>query len=267
MWYYRRLTDGIIVMQTRPEHAEQLEALQRTCFPTLDDAERFKAAHYRKHIELFPDGQFVALDGDTVVGRDHDAAPRLRLRAHRSHVRRHHPGRLADVARAERRLALWRGHRRRSRVSRTRHRHRAVRGAAGSGLAPRPARSGHRRHDSRLRRRQGDDDRRGLLRGCRRRTHHRSDAVDAAAGRFRTARAPGQLPQRSGLRQLQRPHRARRRAGIFPAPHASTPRATSVSRRPFPGRAPRRCSRAARRRRPPASAGRPMSWSSARTTR
>ena len=68
MWYYRRLTDGIIVMQTRPEHAEQLEALQRTCFPTLDDAERFKAAHYRKHIELFPDGQFVALDGDTVVG-------------------------------------------------------------------------------------------------------------------------------------------------------------------------------------------------------
>ena len=56
MWYYRRLTDGIIVMQTRPEHAEQLEELQRTCFPTLDDAERFKAAHYRKHIELFPDG-------------------------------------------------------------------------------------------------------------------------------------------------------------------------------------------------------------------
>ena len=42
--------------------------MQRTCFPTLDDAERFKAAHYRKHIELFPDGQFVALDGDRVVG-------------------------------------------------------------------------------------------------------------------------------------------------------------------------------------------------------
>jgi 4-aminobutyrate aminotransferase/(S)-3-amino-2-methylpropionate transaminase len=68
MWYYRRLADGVVVMQTRPEHADQLEQLQRACFPTLDDAQRFKAAHYRKHIELFPDGQFVALDGDTVVG-------------------------------------------------------------------------------------------------------------------------------------------------------------------------------------------------------
>ena len=68
MWYYRRLADGVVVMQTRPEHAEQLEQLQRDCFPTLDDAQRFKAAHYRRHIELFPDGQFVALDGDKVVG-------------------------------------------------------------------------------------------------------------------------------------------------------------------------------------------------------
>src|SRR5262252_6438457 len=68
VWYYRRLPDGIIVTHTRPEHAAALEELQRRCFPTLDDAERFKAAHYRKHIQLFPDGQFVALDGDRVVG-------------------------------------------------------------------------------------------------------------------------------------------------------------------------------------------------------
>src|SRR5262245_45077810 len=68
MWYYRRLPDGLVVMQTRPEHAPQLEELQRVCFPTLDDGERFKAAHYRKHLEFFPDGQFVALDGDRVVG-------------------------------------------------------------------------------------------------------------------------------------------------------------------------------------------------------
>jgi 4-aminobutyrate aminotransferase/(S)-3-amino-2-methylpropionate transaminase len=68
MWYYRRLPDGLVVMHTRPEQAEQLEALQRICFPTLDDAERFKAAHYRRHVEIFPDGQFVVLDGDTVVG-------------------------------------------------------------------------------------------------------------------------------------------------------------------------------------------------------
>jgi 4-aminobutyrate aminotransferase / (S)-3-amino-2-methylpropionate transaminase / 5-aminovalerate transaminase len=68
MRYYRRLPDGLVVMQTRLEQADQLEELQRICFPTLDDRERFKAAHYRKHVELFEDGQFVALDGDRVVG-------------------------------------------------------------------------------------------------------------------------------------------------------------------------------------------------------
>ena len=68
MRYYRRLPDGLVVINTRPEHASALEELQRVCFPTLADAERFKAAHYRRHVELFPDGQFVVLDGHRVVG-------------------------------------------------------------------------------------------------------------------------------------------------------------------------------------------------------
>src|SRR5919197_3251307 len=68
MSYLRKLPDGLPVLHTRPEHAQQLEALQRICFPTLAEAERFKAAHYLKHIDLFPDGQFVVLDGDRVVG-------------------------------------------------------------------------------------------------------------------------------------------------------------------------------------------------------
>ena len=82
MWYYRRLPDGLVVMHTRPEHASQLEELQRICFPTLDPNERFKAAHYRKHLELFPDGQFVALDGDRVAG----ATTTLRLHFDFDHV-------------------------------------------------------------------------------------------------------------------------------------------------------------------------------------
>jgi len=82
MWYYRRLPDGLVVMHTRPEHAPHLEQLQRVCFPTLDDNERFKAAHYLKHLELFPDGQFVALDGDRVVG----ATTTLRLRFDFDHI-------------------------------------------------------------------------------------------------------------------------------------------------------------------------------------
>jgi 4-aminobutyrate aminotransferase/(S)-3-amino-2-methylpropionate transaminase len=68
MWYYRKLEDGLVVLHSRPEHAGQLEELQRVCFPTLADSERFKAHHYRKHLELFPDGQFTVLDGDVVVG-------------------------------------------------------------------------------------------------------------------------------------------------------------------------------------------------------
>ena len=82
MWYYRKLDDGLVVMQTRAEHAEQLEALQRACFPTLADEERFKAAHYRKHVELFPDGQFVVLDGRAVVA----ATTTLRLHFDFDHV-------------------------------------------------------------------------------------------------------------------------------------------------------------------------------------
>src|SRR5262245_52986493 len=82
MWYYRRLSSGIVVMQSRSEHADQLEELQRICFPTLADSERFKAAHYRKHIELFEDGQFVALDGDQVVG----ATTTLRLKFDFGHI-------------------------------------------------------------------------------------------------------------------------------------------------------------------------------------
>jgi 4-aminobutyrate aminotransferase / (S)-3-amino-2-methylpropionate transaminase / 5-aminovalerate transaminase len=85
MWYYRRLPDGLVVLHTLAEHAPQLEELQRICFPTLDDAERFKARHYLKHLELFPDGQFVVLDGDTVVG----ATTTLRLHfdfEHRDHT-------------------------------------------------------------------------------------------------------------------------------------------------------------------------------------
>jgi len=58
----RRLSSGIEIASTRKEHAPALEELQILCFPTLDDEQRFKRAHYVKHIELFPEGQFVALD-------------------------------------------------------------------------------------------------------------------------------------------------------------------------------------------------------------
>jgi GNAT superfamily N-acetyltransferase len=58
----------LAVMQTQPAHAERLEELQRIVFPTLADDQRFKAAHYRRHLELFPEGQLCVVDGERVVG-------------------------------------------------------------------------------------------------------------------------------------------------------------------------------------------------------
>jgi GNAT superfamily N-acetyltransferase len=59
MWHF---DEGLVVMQTGPEHVQQLEELQRLVFPTLSPAERFEARHYLKHIELFPEGQLCVVD-------------------------------------------------------------------------------------------------------------------------------------------------------------------------------------------------------------
>ncbi len=68
MSYDKPLRSGIVVVSTRAEHDAQLERLQEICFPSLDTSERFKKEQYLKHIEIFPDGQFVALNGERVVG-------------------------------------------------------------------------------------------------------------------------------------------------------------------------------------------------------
>jgi GNAT superfamily N-acetyltransferase len=66
--FHRRLPSGLVVASTRPEHASALESLQAVVFPSLAAEERFTAEHYRRHVELCPEGQFVVLDGDRVVG-------------------------------------------------------------------------------------------------------------------------------------------------------------------------------------------------------
>lgn len=66
--YYRKLPQGYIIQNSLPEHAEGLGELQRIVFPTLSPDELMQAKHYRKHIELFPDGQFVVLDGEKIIG-------------------------------------------------------------------------------------------------------------------------------------------------------------------------------------------------------
>jgi GNAT superfamily N-acetyltransferase len=66
--YYQKLNDGLIVQHMQPAHAQQLEELQKIVFPTLADDELIKAKHYLKHLEIFPEGQFVITDNDNVIG-------------------------------------------------------------------------------------------------------------------------------------------------------------------------------------------------------
>ena len=60
--------DEILIANTRPEHIPQLVELQIVCYPTLSDTSRFKAPHFESHLRIFPEGQWVALQSERVVG-------------------------------------------------------------------------------------------------------------------------------------------------------------------------------------------------------
>lgn len=66
--YYKKINDDLAVQHMQNHHTAQLEDLQKLVFPTLADDELIKAIHYRKHLELFPEGQFVITDNDRVIG-------------------------------------------------------------------------------------------------------------------------------------------------------------------------------------------------------
>ncbi len=62
------LPDGIRIINTQKEHATALEKLQYIVFPNLAEEEILHAQHYLKHLEIFPEGQLVALDNNNVIG-------------------------------------------------------------------------------------------------------------------------------------------------------------------------------------------------------
>jgi ribosomal protein S18 acetylase RimI-like enzyme len=66
--YKKQLKNGYVIKNSSPENAEGLAALQKIVFPKLSDDEIFTKEHYLKHMEIFPEGQFVILDGDRVIG-------------------------------------------------------------------------------------------------------------------------------------------------------------------------------------------------------
>jgi GNAT superfamily N-acetyltransferase len=62
------MSSQIRITNIAPQYSKALEDLQRATYPTLRDHERMKEAHFLNHCVLFPEGGFVALDGDRVVG-------------------------------------------------------------------------------------------------------------------------------------------------------------------------------------------------------
>jgi GNAT superfamily N-acetyltransferase len=64
----KQLSGGTRVGPSEGRHAGQLAELQQAVFPTLAPDLRFTPEQYLRHTEVFPEGQFVALDGERVVG-------------------------------------------------------------------------------------------------------------------------------------------------------------------------------------------------------
>ncbi|MBX3054448.1 MAG: GNAT family N-acetyltransferase [Caldilineaceae bacterium] len=59
---------SVSIVTARPEHAAGLEELQRICFPTLGAHELMTAAHFLRHCEVYPEGEFVALEEGKIIG-------------------------------------------------------------------------------------------------------------------------------------------------------------------------------------------------------
>lgn len=59
----------ITIVHTRPEHIAQLVEHQKRCFPTMNVDDWMTAENFAAQIAVFPEGQHVALDGDTVVAQ------------------------------------------------------------------------------------------------------------------------------------------------------------------------------------------------------
>ena len=59
---------GLEFRQVSAEFAEQMHDLELRCFPNVEPSELLSVEGARLQAELFPEGAFVALDGDRVVG-------------------------------------------------------------------------------------------------------------------------------------------------------------------------------------------------------
>ena len=69
------------VVPSHPSMAEALAAIQEACFPTLSAAERMRPEHFRRHVDVFPEGQLAVIERGSgrPVGSATDFRTRLDL--------------------------------------------------------------------------------------------------------------------------------------------------------------------------------------------
>lgn len=68
MTYHRVLDSGIIITNTQPPHFAGIRDVHGIVYPNLVPDGVFQPEHLQQHRTQFPAGQFVALDGEKVVG-------------------------------------------------------------------------------------------------------------------------------------------------------------------------------------------------------
>jgi GNAT superfamily N-acetyltransferase len=73
--YYQEISGGFRIENTRAEHVKALEKLQELVFPTLAVGELIRAEHYLRHVEVFPEGQFVVTRADADAPSGYGATP------------------------------------------------------------------------------------------------------------------------------------------------------------------------------------------------
>ncbi|MCA9838601.1 MAG: GNAT family N-acetyltransferase [Trueperaceae bacterium] len=59
---------SIVIKNLHPDYFDALAQLQYDCFPHVAPEEYFNQTHFKSHYQVFPEGSFVALDGERVVG-------------------------------------------------------------------------------------------------------------------------------------------------------------------------------------------------------
>lgn len=59
---------NITIVPLEAKYAPALAELNKICFPTVSYEERLREEHFLTHCRLCPEGNFVALDGERVIG-------------------------------------------------------------------------------------------------------------------------------------------------------------------------------------------------------